>query len=379
MISEWKECTIAELGYVAGGATPSTKEPQNYDGGHIPWITPKDLSTFSGRYISRGGRNITEKGLKSCSAQMLPKHSILFSSRAPIGYIAIADCPLCTNQGFKSVIPNENTDYLFLYYLLKYNKEKIENMGSGTTFKEVSGATMKSIKVSVPISKCTQHIIGNILGNIDDKIELNNAINENLHKQVKALFKAWFVDYIPFDGVLPNDWIGTTLGSIVDITSGKRPFERSLEKSQEFSIPLVGAASIMGFTNAVLYNEKILVTGRVGTHGVIQRFSNECWTSDNTLVIKSPYYEFVYQVLHNIDYSNMNRGSTQPLITQSDLKKVPIFLPTTNILDKFESIAGVLMAKYEKNVSENDKLVTLRDTLLPKLMSGEIDVSDVEI
>lgn len=125
-MAEWKECTISDIGTVIGGATPSTKKSENYDGGQIPWITPKDLSTFSGRYISRGDRNITEVGLKSCSTQLLPTHSVLFSSRAPIGYIAIAQNEVCTNQGFKSVVPNENTDYLFLYYLLKYNKEAIE-------------------------------------------------------------------------------------------------------------------------------------------------------------------------------------------------------------------------------------------------------------
>ena len=123
---EWKECVIADLGTVVGGATPSTKDDSNY-GGDIPWITPKDLSDFHGRYISKGERNITGKGLRSCSTQLLPKHSVLFSSRAPIGYVAIAANEVCTNQGFKSVVPNDNTDYLFLFYLLKYNKDKIEH------------------------------------------------------------------------------------------------------------------------------------------------------------------------------------------------------------------------------------------------------------
>ena len=121
-MAEWIECKISDIGTVVGGATPSTKNPENYENGTIAWITPKDLSIFTGRYIQRGERNITEIGLKSCSTQLLPKDTVLFSSRAPIGYMAIAANEVCTNQGFKSVVPNENTDPLFLYYLLKYNK-----------------------------------------------------------------------------------------------------------------------------------------------------------------------------------------------------------------------------------------------------------------
>lgn len=179
-MTEWKECKIADLGTVVGGATPSTKDSANYENGTIAWITPKDLSTFTGRYIKRGERNITQIGLKSCSTQLMPPNSVLFSSRAPIGYIAIAANEVCTNQGFKSVIPNENTDPLFLFYLLKYNKDKIEGMGSGTTFKEVSGNTMKNIVVNVPTNKKVQEKIAAILGSIDDKIEENEQINNNL-------------------------------------------------------------------------------------------------------------------------------------------------------------------------------------------------------
>lgn len=179
MKSNWKRCKISELGEVVGGATPSTKDIENY-GGEIPWLTPKDLSAFNERYISRGERNITKKGYASCSTQMLPKNSILFSSRAPIGYVAITENEMCTNQGFKSVIPNKETDYLFLYYLLKFNKQKIEHMGSGTTFKEVSGNTMRNIEVEVPSSIDEQKKIASLLNVIDEKIELNNRINNNL-------------------------------------------------------------------------------------------------------------------------------------------------------------------------------------------------------
>ena len=179
-MTEWIECKISDIGTVVGGATPSTKKPENYDNGTIAWITPKDLSAFDGRYIKSGERNITERGMNSCSTQLLPQNTVLFSSRAPIGYVAIAANELCTNQGFKSVIPNENIDPIFLYYLLKYNKNNIESMGSGTTFKEVSGNTMKNIVVSIPIDRSIQERIASVLNSIDDRIEENERINNNL-------------------------------------------------------------------------------------------------------------------------------------------------------------------------------------------------------
>ncbi|MDE7438970.1 MAG: restriction endonuclease subunit S [Clostridia bacterium] len=234
------------------------------------------------------------------------------------------------------------------------------------------------MKVELPDINIQKRIAA-VLSSIDAKIEKNEQINNNLQQQAKTIFDAWFKDFEPFGGVLPNGWESATLGNIAEITSGKRPPAKSVVKTQEFSIPLIGAASIMGYTNAVLYDEKILITGRVGTHGVIQRLNHKCWASDNTLVIKSRFYEYVFQVLQTIDYNSMNRGSTQPLITQMDLKKIPLILPTPDILDKFDCLVGGLMEKYENNIRENEQLEALRDTLLPKLMSGEIDVSNIDI
>lgn len=187
---EWKEVTLGEIGTIVGGATPSTKNTSFYDG-NIPWLTPKDLSVNSNKYILRGERNITEAGFKSCSCKMLPKGSVLFSSRAPIGYVAITANDMCTNQGFKSVIPNEETDSEFLYYLLKYNKDNIASQGSGTTFAEVSGKTMKEIEVMVPKETDDQHRIASILSSLDRKIELNNKINADLEEMAQAIFKNW--------------------------------------------------------------------------------------------------------------------------------------------------------------------------------------------
>ena len=378
-MADWITCKISDIGTVVGGATPSTKIIENYENGEIAWITPKDLSQFNGRYIERGERNITQQGLESCSASLLPKNTVLFSSRAPIGYVAIAGNELCTNQGFKSVIPKENIDPLFLYYLLKYNKNNIEAMGSGTTFKEVSGSTMKNITVSIPTDKKIQERIAAILDAIDNRIELNNEINNNLEQQVSAIYKSWFEDLNLTGGVRPDSWYYTEFSKIANIVSGKRPSIRANKCNDETPIPIIGAASIMGFTDKANFTDRILVIGRVGTHGVVQRFSIPCWASDNTLIITSPYYEYANQILQGVDYDLMNRGSTQPLITQGDMKKISVLVPDYETLLKFEDSVRPLMTKLESNIEENNNLAHLRDTLLQKMMSGEINLSDNDV
>lgn len=175
----WTECAIGDIGTVVGGGTPSTKNEKYYNG-NISWITPKDLSNFHNRYIYHGERAISEMGYKNSSAQMLPAGSVLFSSRAPIGYIAIAGKNLCTNQGFKSIVPDSKIcDSLFLYYLLSYYKYDIEAIASGTTFMEVSGTAMKNFRIRIPNLE-VQKRIARILSSLDDKIELNTQINHNL-------------------------------------------------------------------------------------------------------------------------------------------------------------------------------------------------------
>lgn len=204
------------------------------------------------------------------------------------------------------------------------------------------------------------------------------SINQNLEEQVASLYRAWFDDFIPFNHSFPNTWEYGRLGDISLITSGKRPLVKMVEKTNIASIPLVGAASIMGYT--VNHNQvgKILVIGRVGTHGIVQRFNSPCWASDNTLVIKSDYFEYVYQILKRIDYQSLNRGSTQPLITQTDISNVDIIIPEPNVLYKFETLAGQLMTLYEAKLKENECLAALRDLLLPRLMSGDLDVANIE-
>ena len=217
-------------------------------------------------------------------------------------------------------------------------------------------------------------------------IPKNRAINDNLEQQAQALFKSWFVDFEPFKdgefvdselGMIPKGWKIGTLGDIADVSSGKRPPMKQSEMTPDINIPLIGASSVMGFTNEVLYNKAILVIGRVGTHGIVQRFNTPCWPSDNTLVIETTFYEYVNQILRVIDYKSLNRGSTQPLITQTDLKNQMVLIPNEKVLCDYNEIASKAMIKFDFNLSEINHLVTIRDTLLPRLMSGELKINEI--
>lgn len=146
----WKSGVIEDLGIVTGGSTPSKKCSEYYAETGIPWITPRDLSVDHSKFIYHGENDITEEGLSNSSAIVMPTDTVLFSSRAPIGYIAIAANPLATNQGFKSVVPKTEIGTPFVYFFLKDNISVIERMGSGTTFKEVSGSTMKAVPAFIP-------------------------------------------------------------------------------------------------------------------------------------------------------------------------------------------------------------------------------------
>ena len=146
----WKIGTISDLGTVVGGSTPSKTKPEYYTNTGIAWITPKDLSINKSKFISHGENDITELGLKNSSATLMPKGTVLFSSRAPIGYIAIASDEVTTNQGFKSVVPYSEIGTAFVYFFLKQSLPVIEGAASGSTFKEISGSAMKNIPAIVP-------------------------------------------------------------------------------------------------------------------------------------------------------------------------------------------------------------------------------------
>ena len=399
-MAEWIECKISDIGTVVGGATPSTKKPENYKNGTIAWITPKDLSTFSGRYIQHGERNITETGLKSCSTQLLPKNTVLFSSRAPIGYVAIAANDVCTNQGFKSVIPNENTNPLFLYYLLKYNKDKIEGMGSGTTFKEVSGNTMKNIVVSVPTDKKVQERISSMLGSIDDKIEENERINNNLSEQASTLFNSAIQK--------SSSIVYAELASLAEVKGGKRlpkginlvttpnqhPYIRvrdlnntvfaSLSNDYEY----VDDETQQSISRYIVSTGDLLISivGTIGLTAIVDHTLNKANLTENCVKltnIKNVTPEYLLLFLRSSQgveaISKGTVGAVQLKLPIKNIQSIAVPLLCDEELRALNEKLSTIFSQISANIVEIKQLADIRDTLLPKLMSGELDVSNIDL
>ena len=309
------------------------------------------------------------------------KHS--YVSILDEGEIAYGSTEYIVMRGINGISNN-----LFIYYLSQYSKFKnaaVKSMVGSSGRQRAQVDVLKNLAFNLP-GLTEQKRIADFLSSLDDKIELNRQINDNLEQQAQALFKSWFVDFEPFKdgefvdselGMIPKGWKIGTLGDIADVSSGKRPPMKQSEMTPDINIPLIGASSVMGFTNEVLYNKAILVIGRVGTHGIVQRFNTPCWPSDNTLVIETTFYEYVNQILRVIDYKSLNRGSTQPLITQTDLKNQMVLIPNEKVLCDYNEIASKAMIKFDFNLSEINHLVTIRDTLLPRLMSGELKINEI--
>lgn len=386
-MTEWIECTLDKLGEIVGGATPSTK-CEDYYGGSIPWITPKDLSSFKGRYITSGERNITEKGLASCSAQMMPKDAVLFTSRAPIGYVAIASQSVCTNQGFKSIVVNEKADPLFVYYLLKYNKDAIEAMGSGTTFKEVSGKTMRAVKVRIPLDVSYQKRIAAVLDSLDTKIENNERINDNLLAQAQTLYKQFFPYGVQDD--LPDGWRIGTVGEIIEIHDSKRiPLSGADRSKMEKKIyPYYGAASPMDLVDNYIFDGKYLLLGEDGTvvddagYPILQYVWGQFWVNNHAHILTGRLgydVESLYMLFKQTPVKSIVTGAVQPKISQANLRSVQVVIPPEHNLREYNDLVEPLFSLFRANEEECKTFTALRDTLLPKLMSGEIDVSAVQL
>ncbi|MGY1888939.1 restriction endonuclease subunit S [Pseudomonas sp. SDT291_1_S447] len=190
-MNNWKTYRLDECCRIVGGATPLTTE-RNYWGGDLLWATPKDLNGLRSIYLSSTPRKITELGLKSCAAEILPAGSVLLSSRAPIGYVAINSVPMATNQGFKSLIPDlKLVDPKFLYFWLRSRKPYLESLGNGATFKEVSKAIVSRVEIQLPPLDY-QNFAGSVMEKAEEIMENRRVYIEHVNRLIEAVFVEYF-------------------------------------------------------------------------------------------------------------------------------------------------------------------------------------------
>jgi len=267
----------------------------------------------------------------------------------------------------------KGNDVIFLFYLFK--NIDFNQLNAGSAVPTLNRNHIYPIEVKIPIRIEDQKAIAEVLSSIDDKIDLLHRQNKTLEEMAMTLFRQWFIE--PTKDGLPEGWEEVSLGEIIEISSGKSIEKGKLKEKGLY--PVLGANGEIGRTDDWLYEGELIYTGRVGTLGnVFIVFRNEkVWLTDNTLVIKpkkNEYFYFVYFTLKNAKLDEYNSGSTQPLIRQSDIKKIEIFLPKINFLKDFEVISRNLFTKIQFNTSQIQTLEKLRDTLLPKLMSGEVRI-----
>ncbi len=416
MPGDWREVTIGEIADVVGGSTPSTKAPDNFDE-HIPWLTPKDLSGPHNRYVERGERNLSRKGLKSCSAKLLPTGSVLLSTRAPIGYVALAKNPIATNQGFRSLVCKEEASAEYIYYWLIQNTEELKRHASGSTFQELSGTSLKNLHLRLP-SLPEQRAITHVLGTLDDKIELNRRMNETLEAMARAIFKNWFVDFGPVRAKMksrgpylpPEIWglfpdaldddkpVGWNRGILADVAEsprrGIRPADVSedtpyigLEHMPRRSIALSeweGAGKVK--SNKTQFHRGEILFGKLRPyfHKVgIAPLDGICSTDIVVAVPRAQEWgAFTLACLSSdefVDYTDRtSTGTKMPRTSWKTMAQYKLCLPPRRIVWAFQSIVRPLFDRLGANICEASALTQTRDLLLPKLMSGDIRLCDAE-
>jgi len=383
---EWQERKVGDIGTIGGGTTPSTKI-RDYWEGDIPWITPNDLASYEFRYISRGKRNITKKAVQENSLKVFPPGTVLLTSRAPIGYVAIARNSVTTNQGFKNVIPKYGTHSEFLYYVFKTIAEYLKDIAGGSTFSELTAGTLREVKIPYP-SSIEQLRIASVLSWFDDLIENKKRQNEILEKTAMAIFRSWFIDFEPFKdsgfvdselGKIPKTWQVKDIGKVVKFLYGKGLPER---ERKEGSYPVVGSSGIIGFHSKYLVPAPSIVIGRKGDVGSLHLMLEPSFPIDTTFYtspnIAPELIFYIYHFLKTVSLEDMGLSHTAvPGLDIHFLNSIKLLYPPEFVLKKFYRLVEPLFRKLLLNKKQIIALKRVRDVLLPLLVFGRLRVEEI--
>ena len=408
-MAEWLKTALIDIVELIGGGTPKTSKAE-YWGGNINWLSVKDFNNEN-RYVYSTEKTITEEGLNNSSTKLLKKDDIIISARGTVGELAMIPFPMAFNQSCYGIRAKEGIDSIFLYYLIKNSVRKLKAITHGSVFDTITRDTFANIEVAIPDIK-TQHRIAKMLADIDDKVENNQRINNNLEQQAQAIFKEWFID-----NPENNEWSTGTFSELIKSTLngdwGKEaPTGNNTEKVyciRGADIPEVKAGNKgkmptryilpKNFAAKQLAAGDIVVeisggsptqsTGRCTaiTQSLLDRYDSGmvCTNFCKAMKPKEGYSLFIYyywQYLYGkgvfFSYENGTTG-IKNLDFSGFIETETILIPPVDKIIAFDDYCKSIFNQIFANGKQNEHLAVLRDTLLPKLMSGELDVSDMDL
>ena len=388
---------LSEIMDIIGGGTPKTSKPE-YWNGDIPWLSVKDFNNDY-RYVYETEKTITQAGLDNSSTKLLKRNDSIISARGTVGEMAMIPYPMAFNQSCYGLRAKEGlVDEEYLYYLIKHNVVILKKNTHGSVFDTITRETFDGIEVELP-SLVEQKIVASILRDLDDKIEVNNKINKNLEQQAQALFKSWFLDYEPWDGSVPDSWKHGKLGDFAEIKRGgsPRPIQEYLSDSGLRWLKISDVTSLQtpfvidikdhiieaGLRKTVFLKAGSLVLSNSATPGVPKILDVDSCIHDGWLYFPeskfSKEYLYLYFKYIRQQLVNLSNGSVFNNLKTDILKRYPTILPDKETLRRFDDIVIPMFLQIQNLTRESHKLADMRDTLLPKLMSGKLDVSDIDI
>lgn len=395
---------LSDLVDVIGGGTPKTTE-ESYWNGSIPWLSVKDFCGDK-KYVYNTEKSITVEGLNNSSTKLLHKDNIIISARGTVGELAMIPYDMAFNQSCFGLIPKGNNDPHFVYYLLKDKVRSLKSQTQGSVFDTITKATFDRIECA-DYSEEDQHRIASILSSFDRKIELNNKINADLEEMAQAIFKNWFVDFEPFKdgkfvdselGMIPEGWKVGCLGDMGAVVCGKTP-SKSNSNYYGGDIPFIKIPDMHG--NVFVENSEdrlteegslsqikklippySLMVSCIATVGLVSINTKPSHTNQqiNTVIPhnKSALFYLYQHIKNNEEFlKNMGRGGTTTLnVNTKSFSNIRLLIPSEIALEQFHGIVEGLFKKIEQNLHESRTLSLLRDTLLPRLMSGELEIPE---
>ena len=344
-MSSWKECKLGEVLELKYG-----KDHKALNDGNIP-------------VFGSGGV------MRYADTSLYDDESILIPRKGTLSNIFYINEPFWTvDTIFWSKINKKEAFGKFLFYQLK--TIDFANLNVGSAVPSLTTKVLNEVDISLPVLE-EQKAIAEVLSSFDDKIDLLHRQNQTLESLAQTLFRQWFIEEAK------EKWEIGTFDDLVEVSSGKSLKRELFDDMGKYEV--LGANGKIGKTNEWLFEEKLIYTGRVGTLGNVFLIDEDkkVWLSDNTLVVKpKKYFYFIYFLMIDFQLENLNVGSTQPLVRQSDLKNIEISLPNDEIVLIFEQQSKDIFKKINQNKKQIQTLENLRDTLLPKLLSGEIKIKD---